>query len=72
MPYIVFHTKKTEEIIPNKTSNGSIYTDHYIICGDNEPVAEYLQKLEQRSDVWCCGVAKIKAGSEPQWLDPNF
>jgi len=72
MPYVVFYTTKREEPILRKSSIGSYFSDHYIICSDNEPVKEYLQKLEQRDEVWCCGVAKIEAGSEPQWMDSEL
>jgi|GEM_PF-2837712 len=65
MPYVLFYSvyKGGPRVVDNTT-------DHYSIHKDEAPVMEIVQgMIDDNDDLAIWGVAKIEAGSEPQWTE---
>ena len=66
MPYVLFYSvyKGGHRVVDNAT-------DHYSIQTDDLPVIMKIVQgmIDDNDDLASWGVAKIEAGSEPQWLD---
>lgn len=65
MPYVLFYSRYKPEgprVVDNTYDEYSIHRDEF-------PIMLAYDKLESDPNVACVGVAKIEAGSEPQWTD---
>ena len=68
MPYVLFYSvyKGGNRVVDNTT-------DHYSIYNDEAPVMEIVQDMiDDNENLASWGVAKIEAGSEPQWTNNDW
>jgi len=68
MPYVLFYSKYKSD--GHRCIQNTV--DHYSIHSNEFPIMLAMDKLENDPNVACCGVAKIEAGSEPQWMDSEL